>query len=119
MPRSIGLRLIEGNADPGAAAPRGQLRRDHAGVVDHQDIAGLQQIGQVADVAVIQATVRVRGTGVVPLKVAGSSPAMTWREQRYDVGEQLAVLHTGAAPHPSGGSDFGQFDPAAARNQTR
>ncbi len=48
---------------PAAGLVAEQPRRDHPGVVEHQQVAGLQQLGQVADQQVLQ---RGRGRRAPP-----------------------------------------------------
>ena len=48
MPRTVGARLIERDADTRVASPCGELRWNHARVVGHYDIAWPQQRGQIA-----------------------------------------------------------------------
>ena len=58
MPRAVGARLVQRDADPRRTAPRRELRRDHARVVDHQHIARMQQPGQLAHQAIRQTVMR-------------------------------------------------------------
>jgi hypothetical protein len=73
LPGAVGERPVEGDADarlaplPSLSTPRQELRRNHPGVVGDEDIAGRQQIGQIADDAVVQPVPRhMQKPGGVP-----------------------------------------------------
>ena len=52
--RSAVDRLMEGDLDPRHAAPAEQPRRDHARVVEHEQIAGPEQRRQIAHAAILE-----------------------------------------------------------------
>jgi hypothetical protein len=47
-------RFMQGDFNPGVAAPAFQPRRHHLGVVDHHHVAGGEQLGQVDHVMIRQ-----------------------------------------------------------------
>jgi hypothetical protein len=54
LPGAVGQRPIERDADARLATARPELRRYHARVVGDEDVAGHEEIGQVADDMVMQ-----------------------------------------------------------------
>ena len=54
MPGAIRERTVQRNADPGGAARSLELRRNDTRVVHHEQIAGAQQIRQIAHVPIAQ-----------------------------------------------------------------
>ena len=50
MPGAVGEGAVEGDADPGAGGPAGgELGGDDAGVVGDEEVAGVEEGGEVAD----------------------------------------------------------------------
>ena len=73
-----------------ADTPAGEPRRDHAGVVDHQRIAGIEQVRQVADAAILQPRPPGRTTRSRAASRGYSGP------QRDALGRQFEIEQIGA-----------------------
>ncbi len=72
-------------------APAAQARRDHLGIVDHERIAGAQQLRKIAHPAVVEFRHQAGPHHQKPRRVAGRS-----RTQRDPFGRQLEVEEVGA-----------------------
>jgi hypothetical protein len=53
-PRAQARALVQGDADPRIAAAAVELGGDDARIVEHQHVAGAQQVGEIGDAAVAQ-----------------------------------------------------------------
>jgi len=85
----LGQRRLDLRFGVAADAPAGQPRRNHAGVVDHQRIAGIEQIRQIANAPILQRATRPHHQE--PRRVSRHG-----RPQRYALGRQLEVEQIGA-----------------------
>jgi hypothetical protein len=87
--------LRQGRLDPGlggvAQPPADEPRRDHLGVVDHQRVAGRQQLGEIAHGAVIELRRAARPHHEEPCGIARNR-----RPQRDAVGGQVEIEQVGS-----------------------
>ena len=96
--------LVQGGADAGISPPAFQLRRDNAGVVEHQTIASAQQPRQIAHMGMGKR--RVPRDHQQPCRIARVNRAQgyaLWRQVKI---EQVNAHGSGAAGYPPAQSDL-------------